>query len=274
MSMANVNGVSLYYELHNGDGIPLVLVHGSWTSHHTWDRVAPRLAESFRVLTYDRRGHSRSERPTAQGSIQGDVDDLAALIEQLDLAPAWVVGSSFGGNITLRLAGKRPDLFRGLAAHEPAPLFSLIADNPDFAAILDELAQKERAVAERIAGGDHDGAAQEFVDRIALGPGSWEQMPPAFQQMITENAPTFLDELSDDERNEFDLERVRDFSQPALLTMGDQSPPFYAPIIAKIAQAMPKVECATFARAGHIPYNTHPDDYVEVVGTFVEKHSA
>ena len=47
--------------------------------------VVPRLAESFRVITYDRRGHSQSERPSAQGSIREDVADLAALIEQLGL---------------------------------------------------------------------------------------------------------------------------------------------------------------------------------------------
>ena len=59
MATANVNGVRLRYEL-NGTGDVLVLVHGSWTSHHSWDRVLPRLADSFRVLTYDRRGHSES----------------------------------------------------------------------------------------------------------------------------------------------------------------------------------------------------------------------
>jgi pimeloyl-ACP methyl ester carboxylesterase len=65
MPTANVNGVRIFYEL-NGTGDALVLVHGSWVSHHSWDPVAPRLADSFRVLTYDRRGHSESERPTGQ----------------------------------------------------------------------------------------------------------------------------------------------------------------------------------------------------------------
>jgi len=62
MAIVTVNGVRLFYEIH-GTGVPLVLVHGSWDSHRNWDLVVPRLAEVFRVLTYDRRGHSQSERP-------------------------------------------------------------------------------------------------------------------------------------------------------------------------------------------------------------------
>jgi alpha-beta hydrolase superfamily lysophospholipase len=87
MPEAEVNGIKLYYELH-GSGDALALVHGSWVDATAWRFVLAGLAESFRVLTYDRRGHSRSERPATQGSFDEDGDDLAALLEALDLAPA------------------------------------------------------------------------------------------------------------------------------------------------------------------------------------------
>src|SRR5687768_11698269 len=98
MAQTAVNSVSLYYELH-GVGEPLAMVHGSWSDTPMWGLVLPGLAESFKVLVYDRRGHSRSERPDTAGSVDEDGDDLAALLEALDLAPAHVVTSSFGGNI-------------------------------------------------------------------------------------------------------------------------------------------------------------------------------
>ncbi len=126
---------------------------------------------------------------------------------------------------------------------------------------------------EPIATGDHAGAAVQFVETLALGPGAWEQLPPALQQTMIENAPTFLDEANDPELKEFDLDWIKDFSEPALLTMGDQSPPFYAPIVAKLADALPRVEVITFPGAGHVPYNTHPDAYVEVITAFIRKHS-
>ena len=72
MPNARINGVDLYYELTGEAGSPLVLVHGSWGDHHTWNAVSPSLGRSFRVLTYDRRGHSQSERQPGQGRIQED----------------------------------------------------------------------------------------------------------------------------------------------------------------------------------------------------------
>jgi pimeloyl-ACP methyl ester carboxylesterase len=129
MARASLNGVNLFYEITGDEGLPLILVHGSWDSHEDWQLVVPGLAKPFRVLTYDRRGHSQSTCSPGQGSIHEDVADLAALIEHLDLAPAWVAGNSFGASITLRLASERPDLLRGIIAHEP-PLFSLLADDP------------------------------------------------------------------------------------------------------------------------------------------------
>jgi pimeloyl-ACP methyl ester carboxylesterase len=273
MATAKVNGVRLFYELTGTGAVPLVLVHGSWDSHHDWDLVVPRLADSFRVLTYDRRGHSQSERPTGQGSVREDVADLAALIERLGLVPAWVVGNSFGASITLRLAGERPDLFRGLIAHEP-PLFSLLGDDPAFAPLLAEVHQSIGAVVERIASGDRAGAAEQFVETVALGPGTWAQVPPEVRQTRIENAPTFLDEARDPEQLAFDLEWLRAFSQPALLTRGDHSPPPFAPVVAKLAEAPPRVEVVTLPGAGHIPHATHPEAYVEAIMAFTRRHPA
>ena len=68
MPTAHVNGVDLFHAV-SGSGEPLVLVHGSWIDHHSWDAVVPALSESFRVVAYDRRGDSASERPAGQGSV-------------------------------------------------------------------------------------------------------------------------------------------------------------------------------------------------------------
>ena len=83
----SVNGTRLFYELSGSGGDPLVLVHGSWIDHKDWQLVVPSLTKSFRVLTYDCRGHSLSERPLGPGSRREDEEYLAALIEAPDLAP-------------------------------------------------------------------------------------------------------------------------------------------------------------------------------------------
>jgi pimeloyl-ACP methyl ester carboxylesterase len=272
MATANVNGAQLYYEISGAGEVPLVLVHGSWVSHRNWDLVLPDLAESFRVLTYDRRGHSESVRPAGQGSVREDVADLAGLIEELGLAPAWIAGNSFGASITLRLAGERPDLLRGVIAHEP-PLFSLLAGDRAVAPMLEEVGKRIGAVVERIVSGDHAGAAEQFVETVALGPGTWAQLPTDFQQTFIENAPTFLDEANDPEQLAFDLEWISAFPRPVLLTTGDQSPPTFSPVVEKLAAGLPSAEVVTFSGAGHIPHATHPDLYAEAIIAFIRKHS-
>jgi len=271
MATVRVNGVRLFYELH-GSGDPLVLVHGSWVSHRSWDFVAPRLAETFRVLVYDRRGHSASERPAGPGSVREDVADLAALIEGLGLAPAWAVGNSFGGSIALRLAGERPELLRGLLVHEP-PLFGLLAGDAAAAPLLDAAGPRIAEVLARIASGDFAGAAEHFVERVALGPGSWAALPSELRESFVENAPTFADEANDAEQLAFDPGWLAGFARPVLLSHGDQSPPIFAPVVAKLAAALPGAEVRAFAGAGHVPHTTHPEVYAETVAQFVRRNA-
>jgi pimeloyl-ACP methyl ester carboxylesterase len=272
MATEQVGGVRLRYELEGRGEAPLVLVHGSWGSHQQWDRVVPGLGESFRVLRYDRRGHGGSECPAGQGSLREDVGDLAALIESLGLAPAWVAGNSMGASIALRLAAERPELLRGVVGHEP-PLFLLLADDPAAAPLLGEVRERLGGVVARIGSGDAAGAAEEFME-MALAPGEWAQLPPDFRQTAIDHAHTFLDEAQDPEALAFDVAWLRDFTSPLLLTGGQQSPPTYAPVIALLAAALPRAQTLTFPDAGHLPHVTHPAAYVDAVRAFVLGHEA
>jgi pimeloyl-ACP methyl ester carboxylesterase len=248
-------------------------VHGSWDSHQDWELLVPLLADSFRILTHDRRGHSASERPSGQGSVREDVADLTALIEHLGLAPAWVVGNSFGASITLRLAGERPDLLRGLVGHEP-PLLSLLAEDQSMAPMLEQAGKRMDAVVELVAAGDHARAAERFIEEVALGPGMWAQLPAESRKALIENAPTFLDEVRDPEALRFDLEWVRGFAKPTLLTLGGESPPMFKPVTARLAEVLPRVEVHTLEEAGHVPHVTHPDAYAAKRVGFINKHAA
>jgi pimeloyl-ACP methyl ester carboxylesterase len=260
---AEVNGVKLYYELH-GDGEPLALVHGSWGDATNWRFVIPGLAESFRVLTYDRRGHSRSERPDTPGSVDEDGDDLAALLEALDLAPADVATSSWGGNIALRLATRRQDVFRSLSCHEP-PLWSLLEGDAEAEAMLAQGARSDEEVGRRIAAGDHEGAARQFVEEVALGPGSWEnELPAATRAVFVQNAPTYLDELQDPNALNVDRDALARLEIPVRLTQGSASPPVFPRVIDRLVALIPRVTLETIDGAAHVPQLSTPERYVEV----------
>jgi pimeloyl-ACP methyl ester carboxylesterase len=263
-----VNGARLFYEL-TGSGDPLVLVHGSWVDHTSWQLVVPDLARSFRVLTYDRRGHSLSEMPLGQGSRREDEEDLAALVEALDLAPAHGVGNSFGGSIALGLAARRPDLFRSLSVHE-APLMGLVADDAELRPLITEFWGRIESVVDQLRAGDIEGGTRRFVEEVALGPGAWEQLPEEVRQMNMNNAPTFLGEVQDPKAADFDVSALLRFSSPVLLTEGDQSPPWFPKIMSKLAGTIDGAERLTFSGAGHVPQLTHPDEYVRAVVKFIQ----
>jgi pimeloyl-ACP methyl ester carboxylesterase len=264
MPETEANGVRLYYEVHGG-AEPLVLVHGSWVDATRWRFIAPRLAESFRVLVYDRRGHSRSARFDAPGSVDEDGDDLAALLETLDLAPAHVITNSFGGNIALRLATRRPDVFRSLCCHEP-PLWSLLEGDPETQEILQQGARSLDAVGRRIADGDHEGAARQFVEEVAFGPGAWEsKLPPATRAIFVRNATTFLDELQDPKQLRIDEDALSHLELSVRFTQGSESPATFAAVIDRLVELIPHASRETIDGAGHAPQLTHPERYVEVV---------
>jgi pimeloyl-ACP methyl ester carboxylesterase len=266
MSFSVFNGVRLCWEKTGDNGAGLVLVHGSWGDHHNWDAVVPGLARSFRVFTYDRRGHSQSERVPTQGSIEEDVADLAAFIVTNGLAPAHVVGNSFGAGIAVKLAASQPGLFASLSIHEP-PLIGLIQDHP----MMPGIRQRMNVVVETLKSGDAESGARQFVENLALGPGMWDKLPPETRQTFVFNAPTWVDEMNEPESvMSVDLERLRAFKHPVLLSEGDQSPPFFAVILGKIASALPQAQRHLYRGGGHVPHLTHPDEFVRVVAGFID----
>lgn len=268
MPTTTANGTQLYYEITGDAPIPVVLVHGSWGDHHNWDRVVPGLARSFTVLTFDRRGHSRSARSPSHGSLTEDAMDLAALLEALGLAPAHVVGNSGGAAVALRLATLRPALFRSLVVHEP-PLFGLLADDPMMQGPLTAVGQRIEAVVAQLRAGDHAAGAKLFVETIAFGPGGWDQLPAEARQTFIDNAPTFLDETEDADGFAVDLAALSRFPAPALLSRGEASPPFFPAVVARLGGALPRARQHLFAGAGHVPHLSHPDAFVQLVTDFV-----
>ena len=263
MPTLHANGVDLFYEL-SGDGRdPLVLVHGSWVDHTTFDAVRPVLDHGFRLLTYDRRGHGRSERPPGPRTIEEDVADLAALLEGLDLHPVHVAGSSRGGSVAVHLAARRPDLVRSLISHE-APLTQLAA-RPD--PELDRALAAMGDVTERVLAGDARGAARTFVDAVALGPGGWDRLAPAVQESLVANAASWPSEYFDAAATGVDAPRLAEFDPPVLLTCGANSPRFFQQISERLAALLPNAELRVLPGTGHVPHLTHPALYA---GTLVQ----
>ncbi len=108
-----VDGVSLYYELH-GAGEPILLVHGFPLSGELWRPLVPSLADAYRLIVPDLRGHGRSQA-SASASMARFADDLLALLECIDEArPVVLVGMSMGGYVSFEFCRRHPERVRAL----------------------------------------------------------------------------------------------------------------------------------------------------------------
>jgi len=117
--------VNLYYTV-RGSGPMLLILQGGAGNADGSEALANELSSDFTVVTYDRRGLSRSTPIRAERyEILTHADDAARLISALSGQPAFVFGSSLGALIGVELVARYPDLIRLLIAHEPG-LYALL----------------------------------------------------------------------------------------------------------------------------------------------------
>ena len=139
---------------------------------------------------------------------------------------------------------------------------------PGIAAVLGALDQALGHVTALIETGDHRAAAEHFVDHVALGPGSWAQLPDQFRAILEANAPTFLDEALDPTSGSVDAAALAATTVPLLFTSGSESPSFFSAVIGELASLVPTAQVTSIAGAGHIPHATHPDQWVATLLAF------
>jgi 3-oxoadipate enol-lactonase len=115
MKFIRANDVVLHYSDHGGHSAPAIVFSNSLgTDFRIWDDVVERLGSGLRFVRYDKRGHGLSEATPAPYSIADHVGDLAALLDDLNVSGAVIVGLSVGGMIAQGLAASRPDLVKAL----------------------------------------------------------------------------------------------------------------------------------------------------------------
>ena len=154
--------------------------------------------------------------------------------------PVHVAGNSYGAIVTLTLLIARPELVATAAVHEP-PLWGLLDGTRD-QALLDALAAADADLAvvrNLVSSGDHRDAAEHFIEHVALGPGTWDQLPESFRAVVEANAPTYLDELADPTALSIDAAALATTTVPLLLTHGTESPELFPAAIAELVKLVP-----------------------------------
>jgi len=107
-----VNGIKMYYEIY-GKGDPLVLIHGGGSTIGTsFSKVIPLFAKTRQVIAVELQAHGHTEDRDAPESFEQDADDVAALLRNLHIDSADIMGFSNGGNTTMQLAIRNPQLVK------------------------------------------------------------------------------------------------------------------------------------------------------------------
>jgi pimeloyl-ACP methyl ester carboxylesterase len=181
VSSIEVNGTRIYYEK-RGRGPAVLFVSGATGDAGHWTTVADILADTYTVITYDRRANSRS--PQAPGwtstTIGEQADDAAALLRGLDLVPAIVFGTSAAAHILADLCLRHPHLLRGAIFHEPV----FPSGVPDIGAVN---AARQARVEEGMARGGPR-AAMEVYLRWVAGDEVYESLDPQLRERLLGNA--------------------------------------------------------------------------------------
>jgi 3-oxoadipate enol-lactonase len=111
-----MTAVEVAYSQHGPADAPVVVLSNSLgATRAMWDPQVPALAERFRVIGYDTRGHGQSPAPAGPYSLDDLVDDVLALLDRLGVERAHVAGLSLGGMTGIRLAAREPARVLGLA---------------------------------------------------------------------------------------------------------------------------------------------------------------
>jgi pimeloyl-ACP methyl ester carboxylesterase len=216
------------------------------------------------VVTYDRRGFSRSPRPEGwtTTSVMQHADDAAALLRHLDLAPATVVGHSSGASIACSLVVRHPDVVRHAVIYE-APLLAVVPHSEEVVAGLRGIV--EQAIAQ---GGPR--RAMEVFMRTSAGDEAFEHWrestDPAVRERVLDNGAVFFPiELPAFATFVPDCEGLRASGVPFTVVVGEENrDTWLGAASAWLVQqtAAERVELP----GGHAGFATHPREFMELIG--------
>ena len=262
MPMIDIRDTKLYYEM-TGEGDPaLVLIHGMCSASWSWKEQMERLSPEFTCVAYDRRGHSGSEQGSEDHSDRTHVEDLAALIEALELDRPVVVGASSGGVIAVEMMRRYPDRIRGAALMEPA-LLSLDSQ------LAQQLISEMVPVLQDAHANGGDRAAVDVFFQMVCG-NYWEELDDARREQTLANAhllfPTVQREAADITTGD-----LASIELPALVIGGTDSPPFHLAVNQILVEHLPNARHVEVEDSGHVVLFEQPEAFAQAVRAFARE---
>lgn len=257
------DGIPLFYELSGKPENPaVVLLHGFTSDHRAWRQLSEVLATGFRVIAPDLRGHGASDAPEDLDaySIETYADDLAGLLEHLDVAETSMVGCSFGGMIALEYGVRHPETLSALVLTDTSPAYEHRKYAEAFSRREARMRENE-TIAERMGMESLAKTVTEHVSDTFLADSLRKRFAGISRDGFLGAAKTRR------ERRDVSGLLRANLTMPVLLCAGQDDPVFSA--LRVMADELPEARVVEFEDCGHgVPF-IKPGEFSGVLGEFL-----
>jgi pimeloyl-ACP methyl ester carboxylesterase len=272
----SVNGVVLHYTEH-GSGAPVVFVHGGLADYREWLPTAGHLPEGYRSFTYSRRydyPNRNPLRPHANHSALIEAEDLAALLRKLKIAPAHLIGVSYGAYTVLLVALKHPELVRTIVLAEP-PLMKWLPDLPGGQAVFDDfMTQLLIPVGKAFRVGDQERALRLTIAYFTGSRDTYDQLPPEDRSQLHDNSREW--EALTTSRDSFPAitrDDVRRLKTPALIIKGEKTYQIGQLIDPELMRLLPSASHAVIPNGTHEMCSEYPNACADAIAAFLARNA-
>jgi non-heme chloroperoxidase len=244
-----IGGRQLHYVEQGGeDGQhpAIIFIHGGLDDYRCWQyQMDSFSSKKYRAISYSRRFAYPNKwigNVAQDNTIEENAKDLAELIRKLDLAPAHLVGASYGAFTALYCASKNPELAKTMVLNEP-PVMEFLARSHLREDV--ELRQTFRTrvlspTQDASRAGDFRKAAQVAIDGIMGIDNYFGQLPEEGKQFLIDNAKSLASELESTLSTSYTIEDVKHVATiPTLLVKGELSPKYFLRIVDILSDNMP-----------------------------------
>lgn len=285
MNHINVNGADLVYK-ENGQGEPVVFVHGIFNDFRSWRNQIEAFALNYRAIALSCRFHYPNQPipPNTEYQLDAVADDLRCFLQKLNITPAHLVGNSSGAFICLILARKKPDLVRSLTLAEPPvlsvlgvnippkpfELLKLFIQSPAAAFDVVKFGAKGISPAQKAFARGNEKKAVKVFTQTVLGEKAAAGMTESMHRQIWDNIGPFK-ALLQTGLPHFSATDARRVNIPTLLVAGEDSAPAQHRVTDKLYRIMPNVERLNIRGASHLMYDDRPGVFNRGVLTFLGK---
>ncbi|MEQ8179473.1 MAG: alpha/beta hydrolase [Amphiplicatus sp.] len=266
------DGLRIHYrDQGNTEGVPIIFIHGTSSSLHTWEPLAERLGDEYRIISYDQPGHgltgpSLDENYSAHGMMKAlDAVAAAAGVDRFILA-----GNSMGGWVSWRYALENPDRLKALILLDAAGAPLLEGEKPPPLNLGFRLMKVKwlRPLLEQIT--PRSIVERSVYDTVAVDSIVTDEMVDCYWELLRYPGNRRAAALRTDvDREQAMFDRIPEITAPAFVIWGAEDQLIYASAAQTFHDRLPNSDIFILNGVGHLPMEEAPDLVAEEIRKFL-----